>query len=88
MRRTLLATGLSELFAVGCAIVTTLHDDAMAGYENIAPKPAPARVNTAHHPKTMPNEVPRFSLLLTQVKPIAVKTSVQIMKMSNAVPSE
>jgi hypothetical protein len=50
-------------------------------YENPPARAAPASVNTAHHPKTMANEVPRFTLL-TQAKPIAVKASVQIIKIS------
>ena len=48
-----------------------------------APIAAPASVNTAHQPKTMAYAVPVFTLL-TQVKPMAVSTSVQIMKMSSA----
>ena len=54
-----------------------------AGYENLAATPAPIRVMITHQPKTMANAVPHLTLL-TQVKPMAVKARVQIMKMSNA----
>ena len=54
-----------------------------ASYENLAATPAPTRVMITHQPKTMANAVPRLTLL-TQVKPMAVKARVQIMKMSNA----
>ena len=52
-------------------------------YENAPASAAPASVKNAHHPNTMANDVPRFTLL-TQVKPIAVSASVQIMKISSA----
>ena len=51
-------------------------------YENPPARAAPANEKNAHHPKTMANEVPRFTLL-TQVKPIAVKANVQIIKISS-----
>jgi len=51
-------------------------------YENPPASAALANVKNAHHPNTMANEVPRFTLL-TQVNPIAVSTKVQIMKISS-----
>jgi hypothetical protein len=51
-------------------------------YEKAAPSAAAVRVNTAHQPKTMASAVPRFTLL-RQVKPMAVRISVHIRKISN-----
>jgi hypothetical protein len=66
-------------------ILVTFCDHVMRlSYENRAPNPAPPSANTMYQPKTMAKAVERFTLL-TQVKPIAVTISVQIMKMSIAV---
>jgi hypothetical protein len=51
-------------------------------YEKAAPSAAAVRVNTAHQPKTMACAVPRFTLL-RHVKPMAVRISVQMRKISN-----
>ena len=52
-----------------------------ACYPNEA-NPAPISENTSHQPNTIPSAVPRFTLL-TVLNPMAVRTSVQIKKMSN-----
>ncbi len=54
-----------------------------ADQRNAAPIAAPTPVITTHQPKTIPYAVPRFTLL-TQVKAIAVRTSVQSKKISRA----
>ena len=51
-------------------------------YAKAAPSAAAVPVNTAHQPKTMASAVPRFTLP-TRVKPMAVRISVQIRKISN-----
>jgi hypothetical protein len=51
-------------------------------YAKAAPSAAAVPVNTAHQPKTMASAVPRFTLP-THVKPMAVRISVQIRKISN-----
>lgn len=53
-------------------------------YEKAALSAVIPSVRIAHQPKTMANAAP-FLTLLTLVNPIAVKTSVQIIKTSSAV---
>src|ERR1700730_2874420 len=63
------------------AVCMMCFDDRQA---NAAATATPISTTTAYQPNTMANAVPRLTLLM-QVMPIAVRTRVQMVKMSNDV---